>query len=250
MIRVAFVGKGGSGKSTISGSFARLLARQRSSVLALDSDPLPGMAYSLGVGVDDAPLPDDLVVAGGDDEPQWVLRSGLDAEQVVADYAVVGPDNVRYLQFGNLWGHLMTLARAQHAWSQVVRELDESKWNLVGDLPGGTRQPMFGWVKYARVVCLVVEPTPKSLHTAARLLRLREASWAPEHLVVVANKVRTRDDVRSIARRLEMRVTASVLADDEVAQADRVGLAPLDAAPAGNFATAVSSLVESVSRVG
>lgn len=250
MIRVAFVGKGGSGKSTISGSFARLLARERPSVLALDSDPLPGMAYSLGVGVDDAPLPDDLVEPGDDGGPQWVLRSGLDAESVIADYAVVCPDGVRYLQFGNLWGHLMTLQRAQHAWSQVVRDLDESKWHLVGDLPGGTRQPMFGWVKYARVVCLVVEPTPKSLHTAARLLRLREASWAPEHLAVVANKVRSDEDVRAIERRLDMDVTASVLADDEVAQADRVGLAPLDVAPTGNFALTVSALVESVSRLG
>ena len=57
MIRLAFAGKGGTGKSSISGTFARLLARQGLPVLAVDSDPLPGMAYSLGVPVDDEHLP-------------------------------------------------------------------------------------------------------------------------------------------------------------------------------------------------
>ena len=42
-IRLAFVGKGGAGKSTLAGTFARLLGRAGEPVLALDSDPLPGM---------------------------------------------------------------------------------------------------------------------------------------------------------------------------------------------------------------
>ena len=83
MIRVAFVGKGGAGKSTIAATFARLLARRGEPVLALDSDPMPGLAYSLGVAVDDCPIPDDVVVAGGDGEPRWVLRPGLDAAAFV-----------------------------------------------------------------------------------------------------------------------------------------------------------------------
>lgn len=60
-MRVAFVGKGGAGKSAISGTFARLLARRGHPVLAIDSDPLPGMAYSLGLDRDDAPLPDEAI---------------------------------------------------------------------------------------------------------------------------------------------------------------------------------------------
>ena len=44
-MRVAFVGKGGSGKSTIAGTIARLLARDGDNVLALDVDTLPGLAF-------------------------------------------------------------------------------------------------------------------------------------------------------------------------------------------------------------
>ncbi len=60
-MRVAFVGKGGAGKSALSGTFARVLARRGDRVLALDSDPMPGMAFSLGVPASDAGLPDDVV---------------------------------------------------------------------------------------------------------------------------------------------------------------------------------------------
>ena len=62
-MRVAFVGKGGAGKSAIAGTFARMVARGGDPVLAIDSDPLPGLAFSLGLAVDDTPpIPDDAVV--------------------------------------------------------------------------------------------------------------------------------------------------------------------------------------------
>lgn len=241
--RVAFVGKGGVGKSTIAGTAARLLARAGEPVLALDSDPLPGMPYALGIPVDDAPIPEDVVVPGPDDGPQWVLRPDLDAATVIDRYAVATPDRVRYLQFGNLWGHVATLQRAQYAWSQVVRDIDPDAYHLVGDLPGGTRQAMFGWGKYADVVCVVVEPTAKSLHSARRLLRLQRADWGPRHVLVVGNKIRDDGDELRIAERLERPVEVCVPHTPGVAAADRVALAPLDADPQSEFVAAVHELV-------
>ena len=246
MIRVAFVGKGGAGKSTIAGTFARLLARRGQPVLALDSDPMPGLPYSLGVGVDDNPIPDDVVVPGPEGRPRWVLRPDLNAADIVDRYAAECPDGVRYLQFGNLWGPVVRLQQAQHAWSQVVSELDRDSWHLVGDLPGGTRQAMFGWAKYADTVCVVVEPTVKSLHTARRLLALSQARWGPSSLVLVVNKARDRSDAARIGERLGLEAAAVVPHDPEAAVADRRGAAPLDAAPDGALVQAVDGLVERV----
>lgn len=245
VVKVAFTGKGGSGKSSIAGTFARLLARTGQPVLALDSDPLPGMPYALGIPVEDDPTPDDVVVDGPADGPRWVLRPGLDAAHFIDDYAVVCPDDVRYLQFGNLWGHISSLQRAQFAWSQVVRELEPDAWNLVGDLPGGTRQAMFGWAKYADTVLIVVEPTIKSIQVGRRLRNLAKADWAPRHLAIVANKVTEADDVRLIAERIELPVIGTVPADPTVLSADRAAAAPLDI---GNspFADSVQALVTSV----
>ena len=46
------VGKGGAGKSVIAGTIARVLARDGTHVLALDSDLLPGLSISMGAGPD------------------------------------------------------------------------------------------------------------------------------------------------------------------------------------------------------
>lgn len=248
-LRVAFVGKGGSGKSTISGSFARLLARRGEPVLALDSDPLPGMPYALGIAINDGPIPDDVVVEGPEGGERWVLDPQIDVETVIERYAAVGPDGVKYLQFGNLWGPISTLQRAQHAWSQVVREVDPKRWHLVGDLPGGTRQAMFGWAKYANTVCVVVEPTTKSLHAAERLLNLSKATWAPEHLVIVANKVADSTEIGRIEERLGRPVATSLPLDAALADGDRSGRPPLDVVPDGMFALGVGALIDFVASL-
>ncbi|MGI8809171.1 MAG: ArsA-related P-loop ATPase, partial [Acidimicrobiales bacterium] len=65
-MRLAFVGKGGVGKSAIAGTFCRAMARQGHPVLAIDSDPLPGLAFSLGLTISDAPLPDEAI----EDKPE------------------------------------------------------------------------------------------------------------------------------------------------------------------------------------
>lgn len=245
-MRVAFVGKGGAGKSTIAGTFARLLARAGEPVLAVDSDPLPGLPYALGIAVDDRPIPDGVVVAGPEGGPRWVLAPDLDAEGFVESWAKVCPDGVRYLQFGNLWGHVATLQRAQHAWSQVVRELDPDRWHLVGDLPGGTRQAMFGWARYAEIVCVIVEPTDKSVHSARRLLNLAAAPWAPDQMLVVANKVRESGDVSRLSERLGTAVELALPEAPEILAGDRHGVAPLDAAPLSDFVDSVGTLLARV----
>lgn len=243
-MRVAFLGKGGSGKSTIAGTFARLLARRGEPVLALDSDPLPGLPYALGIEIDDRPIPDDAVVDGPEGGPRFVLAPGLDPAAIIERYAAVCPDGVRYLQFGNTTGHISTIQRAQFAWSAAVAGLDTEAWNLIGDLPGGTRQAMFGWAKYADCVALVVEPTVKSLHSARRLLRLAEAEWGPERFILVANKVLDKRDISRIEERLDRSVDAAVPLSEPVLAGDRLALAPLEAAPDGEFVGAVGALVE------
>ncbi len=248
MIKIAFAGKGGSGKSSISGTFARMVARQGRPVLALDSDPVPGMPFSLGIPVDDNPTPDDVVVEGPENGPRWVLRPGLDAEQFISQHAAIGPDGVRYLQFGNTWGHVSTLQRAQFAWSQVIEEMDPTLWNVVGDLPGGTRQAMFGWAKYANLMAIVVEPTAKSIHVGRRLRNISKASWGPENVVVIANKIELPSDVERIEQRLELPVIGAIPADPTVIAGDKLGCAPLDR-PTGPFVDAVEALVSTVEEI-
>lgn len=251
-MRVAFVGKGGAGKSAIAGTFARTLARQGDPVLAVDSDPLPGLAFSLGLPVDDTPpIPDDAIVERkeGEDGPRWRLQADLDPTDAVERWSVAAPDGVRFLQFGKIRSDARALFRSQVAFRFLVNALPDDRWNVVGDLPGGTRQAFTGWSNFARTVLVVVEPTAKSLLSGRRLARMATLdSDTPKRVVAVASKVRQPDDVEMIARGTGLEVIAVVPWDEDLAEAERRMRAPLDDAPDCGAVRAVESLVERLSE--
>ena len=85
-IKIAVVGKGGSGKTTASGILARALARKGLSVVALDCDTNPNLGISLGVGDDEterlAAIRQALDDEGTGHAPSWdelINRFGSDA---------------------------------------------------------------------------------------------------------------------------------------------------------------------------
>lgn len=239
-MRVAFIGKGGAGKSTIVGTFSRLLAQQGERVLVLDSDVMPGLAHALGVEPTDSAIPDD-AVDEYEDEPRFRLR--LSAEDAVEAHARACPDGVRLLQLGKLRGPASDITRSQFAYRQITRELPEESWHLVGDLPGGTRQPFFGWGAFATTMLVVVEPTAKSYLTARRLLRLAEMPHSPS-IVAVANKVSEPGDRRRVEEATGLEVVAEIPWDPAVGRADRDGRALLEVAPDGPAVQAIAGLAD------
>ncbi len=249
-MKVAFVGKGGAGKSAIAGTFARILARRGTPVLAVDSDPMPGLAFSLGLDSDEAPMPDDTVVERkeGESGPRFRLRPGLDATEAVERFAVTGPDGVRFLQFGKVRGSDTNLFRSSLAFLQIVRELPDDRWNVVGDLPGGTKQAFTGWGNFAQTVLIVVEPTAHSLLSGRRLARMAQMDDGPQRVVAVVSKARVPGDAELVARRTGLEVVVSVPWDEALAEAERRRQAPIDAAPDCPAVKAVESLADLLSE--
>lgn len=247
-LRVAFAGKGGSGKSVISGMFARFLARSGADVLALDSDPMPGMSFSLGLGNVDLAIPDDAVVEQpeGSVGPRFILREGLSVLEAMERYSIEAPDGVRYLQFGKLGSQVRSLPRSQAAFMQIASEFPRGTWSLVGDLPGGTRQLFFGWARYADILIVVVEPTSKSIISAKRLMRLAGGKDAPSEIVVVVNKVQQSRDREVVGSKTGLEVIGEIPFDVTVSEADWLGVSPMDHTPNAPAVLAVGSLVEVV----
>ena len=103
-MKVAIAGKGGSGKTSISGTLARILARRGRRVLAIDADSNPNLALTLGIPVErmgDMPtLPRDLLKRT---EQGAELSKTLD--EVCESHSVQGPDGVT----------LLVMAYPQHA---------------------------------------------------------------------------------------------------------------------------------------
>jgi CO dehydrogenase maturation factor len=231
-MRVAFVGKGGSGKSSTAGTLCRLLARRGLPVLALDVDTMPGLALALGGDLSGARLPTGL--AAREDGRGWQVRKGLRPATLVDRYAARGPDGVRFLELGKLPGRVEPSATV--AFRYVLERFRRPGWAVVADLAAGTRQPMFGWAGFAGRTIVVVEPSAASILTARRLL--------PTATHMVVNKVRGSDDVELVHHAVSLPVLGAIPYDERLAEAEWQGLAPVDAVPDGPAVRAVDALAE------
>ena len=249
-VRVAFAGKGGTGKSALAGTFARALARRGEPVLAIDVDHVPGLAYSLGAPVHDALIPDDAVVpkTPGTIGLPFRLAPGLTAAGAVERYAVHAPDGVRFLQFGNIQGDedRKRFLRPFCAFRQILDEIPETDCSIVADLAAGTFQAFTGMANCARALLVVVEPTAKSTRSARRLAHMKDLGYPAGRMAAVANKVRTPADVELVRSATGLEVVAEVPFDPAMGAVDAAGRAPIDAAPDAPAVRAVELLVDRV----
>ena len=90
-MKVAIVGKGGSGKTTVAGVLARSLACAGWEVIALDCDANPNLGISLGLGADDterlAAIRQSLEEGGVEHAPE--------VEELLSQFGAAGPGGVR-----------------------------------------------------------------------------------------------------------------------------------------------------------
>ena len=252
-MRIAVVGKGGVGKSVIAGTMARLVARQGTPVLALDSDLFPGLSLSLGSGPD--PVEPPLLGAAEQDATgQWGWREGVDATIAAQRFSTPAPDGVRLLQRGKIAGRgFEPISGASKAFWEVAHGLVDAPafrdWTLIGDLPAGTRQLTEDWAPYADIYLVPVQPGASSALTAQRAAsRVRSQSPRAE-VVFIANRVQREQDVRRVEELVGEPVFASLPASEEVAAAERIGAAPIDDAPGSPTVTAIELLIARLARL-
>ena len=105
-MRIAIAGKGGTGKTTVAGTLARVLAHEGRSVLAIDADTNPNLAITLGVPgrltTAISTLPLDLVERRTDTDGTMRTVFAADPEVVVRDYGVHAPDGIELLVMGKV----------------------------------------------------------------------------------------------------------------------------------------------------
>ncbi|MDP8942785.1 MAG: hypothetical protein M3N16_01485 [Actinomycetota bacterium] len=245
-MRIAVVGKGGAGKSVIAGTAARILARRGHRVLAVDTDLMPGLAFSLGMGAGGGASLEG--AAEKDDEGRWRLKKGVGPVRAVQRHAVRAPDGVRLLQCAKLDADGIDPIRGPlRACYAIVRRLGQAPafrdWAMVGDLPAGPRQAAYDWAAYADTFVVVAEPTWKSALTARRVARIARGRPG-KSAVLVASKVEGEDDVRRVAELVGEPAVAAVPIDAAVAEADRLGVALIDYDPSSPAALAIEGLVD------
>lgn len=104
-MKVAVAGKGGSGKTSISGTMARILARDGRNVLAIDSDSNPNLALTLGVPPERMNEMPTLGRGLIDRDAAGGARLKASLEEICESHSITGPDGVT----------LLVMAHPQHA---------------------------------------------------------------------------------------------------------------------------------------
>ena len=241
-MKIAVIGKGGTGKTTTSGVLARAFARRGADVVALDCDSNANLGLSLGLGVETA-------------EHMVSLRERLDAgetehattpDALMEAYGRVGPDGVRFVIVARIEQPDPGCPCCGMSPHELLDTLDAPDRVVIADLEAGIGTLTRVTEGAIDVAVLVTDATAKSLDVAERARDLATTRGI-EHAVVVANRVRDDDDLAAVAARFHDLEVVAVPEDPVIGRADRDGLAPLDVDP---DAPAVRALVTLVDRLG
>jgi CO dehydrogenase maturation factor len=252
-LRIAVAGKGGAGKTTLSSTLARLLARKGLRVIVIDGDSNPNVAVALGATREGAaqlaPLPTSLV-------SRRLNGAGLvkPVAEVVASHGLLVSDGVTVMMMAMPAhadeGCLCSAHATVSALLADARGEDETVTIL--DLEASPEHLSRGTTRHVDVLLLVVEPYFRSYETARRMAEL--AAELPIPLVgVVANKLRRPMDADAISEfcdRHQLALLGQVPWSDAALDGDHLGIPLLDFAPGDPAVEAVSRLADTLLQVG
>ena len=220
-MKIVIAGKGGVGKTTVSGTLARALARAGHPVLALDADLNPMLGVSLGVGADET----DLLVAARQAVAAGEAEHEPTLEGIVERFGADAPDGVRLVVASRLDVINPGCQCCGVNPENLVRDLEHGERTVVCDLEAGLGTLERLEPGQADVVLVVANPTAKSLEVARRAVEL--ASGLAE-IVVIANRVGDDSDLDLMREVLGDRELIVIPEDPVIVAADREGTAPID----------------------
>ncbi len=238
-MKIVVAGKGGVGKTTVSGTLARALARRGHEVLALDADTNPMLGVSLGVG----PEQTDLLVA---------VRQGLETGETEHERSTEGfvdrfgrdaPDGVRLVVASRIEQANPGCMCCGVSPEGLLNELESDGKIIIGDLEAGIGTVLRLQEGQADVVVIVAQPTAKSLNVARRAVEMAADKIATT--IVVANRVRDESDLEVIREAVGDEREMVIVPDDAaIARADREGRAAIDVDPDAPGVRAIVALAD------
>jgi len=237
-MKLAITGKGGVGKTTLTALLAQSFADMGRQVLAVDADPSPCLAGALG-------FPDEL----RDELKPIAEMDALIEERTGAKPGTVGgfftlnprvddiPERfsvqhrgVRLLEMGSvdLGGSGCICPESAMLKTLFTHLLFRKDDILLLDMYAGVEHLGRATVDFVDAMLVVVEPTRRSLGTAAQIKKLAN-DIGLQRLYLVGNKVRNEDEANFLEKETpDIPVIGFLPADLKVQEADRLGIPVYD----------------------
>ncbi|MGH9120632.1 MAG: AAA family ATPase, partial [Acidimicrobiales bacterium] len=230
-MRIVVTGKGGAGKSTVSGALCRHLARQGYKVVAVDADPNPNLGISLGVdpGIVETmrPILNALIDSGythKDPRPP--------AEELLGRYGIEAPEGITLVATGKIERptDACLCCGSHNTTRQFFADLPAEGRIVLADLEAGLNDLIWTRPGPGDVVVAVAETSAKSFEIARRAVDLAR-EMGVSRVFGVANRADPSLDPEIVAKQLGVDEVALIPEDRNIERADLLGVAPIDADP-------------------
>lgn len=258
-MKIAIAGKGGTGKTTLVGSMARELAAMGHKVTAIDVDPNPTLANTIGISLEDSSaaktLPFDAFERIMLDTGSAALQLTIPVKQVLDAVALHGPDGINLIVAGRVEHAARGCNCATHAAVRAVLAAITAETSdvVLVDMEAGVEHfsRANGTLRYVDGLLILVEPFYKSLVTARTVVAL-SSELGIEKRYVVANKVRNEGDLAAIeefCRESGLELIGTVPYDLAFPEAETREAAPIDEAPDAAGVVAARTLAHRILEI-
>jgi len=253
-LKIAVAGKGGVGKTLIAGVLAASYARKGFTVLAIDADPTPNLALTLGLSAEEAgrivPISENtsLIESKTQTGISGVYNLAFSVEDIVERFSVKTPYNVNLLVMGTVKS---AGAGCMCPANTVIRALlhhliVKRREAVVTDMEAGLEHMGRGTAEHVETMLVVTDSSRKSLEAAKKLHDLA-SQIGIKKCFTVGNRVASQQEsehIENFAEANELELLGLVPFDQLVAEADMRGETPLKHANRSKAIAAIWDLGE------
>ncbi len=253
-LKIAVAGKGGVGKTLIAGVLAEFFAEKGFTVLAIDADPTPNLALTLGLSVEEAskivPISENaaLIESKTQTNIPGVYNLAFSVEDIVEQFTVRTPYKVNLLVMGTVKSagsgcmcpaNMVIRALLHHL---VVKRREA----VVTDMEAGLEHMGRGTAEHVETMFVVADSSRKSLETAKKLHDLAKQIGIKE-CFIVGNRITSEQEgecIRGFAKMNGLELLGLVPFDQTVSRADMQGETPLKYADQSTAIAAIRGIGE------